>query len=79
MRSRIGLDLVESLVMSALLFITLWIAGLIWSGFGEFFGAAHSLLFALAYFVARAVYVLLRDLVYGRTNLGEARRPRPTM
>jgi hypothetical protein len=62
-----------SLVASVLLFVALWIAGLIWSGSGEFFGVANSFYFALAYLVARAGAVLLRDLVYdgtGRTGAG---------
>jgi low affinity Fe/Cu permease len=78
MQSRIGLDLADSLVMSVLLFVTLWIAGFIWSGFGEFFGVANSLSFALAYLVAHAVFVLLRDLIYGRTHRAEAGHPRTT-
>jgi low affinity Fe/Cu permease len=79
MQSRISLDLVDSLLASVLLFVALWIAGLIWPGFGEFFGAANSLYFALAYLVARAVAVLLRDLVYGGTaRAGAGGRPHTT-
>ena len=64
--------------MAVSLFIVLWIAGSIWSGFGEFFGAANSFLFALAYLVARVVFVLLRDQIYDRTNRVGTGRPRPT-
>jgi hypothetical protein len=79
MQSRISLDLVDSLVASVLLFVALWVAGLIWPGFGEFFGVANSLYFALAYLVARAVAVLLRDLVYGGTGrAGAGGRPHTT-
>ena len=66
MRSRVGMDLADSLVMSVLLFIMLWVAGLIWFSFGAFFGVGYSFIFALAYFVARAVLVLLRDEIYDR-------------
>jgi hypothetical protein len=79
MQSRIGVDLADSLVASVLLFVALWIAGLIWSGFGEFFGVANSFYFALAYLVARVVAVLLRDLVYGGTGrAGAGGSPRTT-
>ena len=78
MHSRIGMDLADSLVMSVLLFVTLWIAGLIWPGFGMFFGVGHSLIFALAYFVARAVCMLLRDEVYDKTSRMGPRHPRTT-
>ena len=76
MQSRIGLDLADSLVRSVLLFVALWITGLIWSGFGEFFGVANSFYFALAFFVARAVSVVLRDLVYSGTGRAGTGRPR---
>jgi cell division protein FtsW (lipid II flippase) len=78
MQSRIGRDLADSLVMSVLLFVTLWIAGVIWPSFGAFFGVGHSFLFALAYFVARAVLVLLRDEVYDRANRVSTRHTRRT-
>ena len=79
MHSRVGMDLADSLVMSVLLFITLWIAGVIWLSFGTFFGVGHSFLFALAYFVARAVLVLLKDEVYDRANRTSTRHPRHTV
>lgn len=79
MQNRIGVDLVDSLVAAVLLFVTLWIAGLIWSDFGGLFGVANSFYFALAYLVTRAVAVLLRDLVYGGTGRsGAGGRPRTT-
>lgn len=78
MQSRLIKDLVDSLVMAVLLFITLWVAGLIWTSFGAFFGPSHSLIFALAYFVARVVLVLLRDEVYDRATRIGTRGPHPT-
>ena len=78
MQSRLSKDLVDSLVMAVLLFVTLWVAGLIWPGFGAFFGPGHSLIFALAYFVARAVLVLLKDEVYDRATRIRTRGPHPT-
>ena len=78
-QSRIGVDPVDSLVAAVLLFVALWIAGMIWSDFGGFFGVANSFYFALAYLVARAAAVLLRDLVYGGTGrAGAGGRPRTT-
>ncbi len=78
MGTRVGADLLDALVRSILLFVMLWIAGVLWAGFGDFFGAANSFYFGLAYLVAHVASVLLRDLVYHRPGVGSGRRPRPT-
>ncbi len=56
----------DAVVFSILLFLALWILGLIFSGFGAIFGAGNSFLFALAYFVARVVYTPVKAAVSSR-------------
>ena len=58
---------------SILLFVMLWFAGALWADFG----AANSFYFGLAYLVAHAASVVLRDLVYHRSEVGLG-RPRST-
>ncbi len=77
MGTRVGADLLDALVRSILLFVMLWIAGVLWADFGVFFGAANSFYFGLAYLVAHVASVLLRDMVYHRSEVGSG-RPRST-
>ena len=77
MGTRVGADLLDAPVRSILLFVMLWIAGALWADFGAFFGAANSFYFGLAYLVAHAASVVLRDLVYHRSEVGPG-RPRST-
>lgn len=58
--------LVDAVVFSVLLFLALWILSLIFPGFSATFGFGNSLLFALAYFVARVVYTPAKAAVASR-------------
>ncbi len=56
----------DAVVFSILLFLALWILSLIFPGFGATFGFFNSLLFALAYFVARLLYTPVKAAVTSR-------------
>lgn len=69
MGSKLGMDIADSVVFSILLFLALWVSGLIWpASFGAFFGVANSFYFALAYLVAHVVFDIVKDLSYGRSE-----------
>ncbi len=53
----------EAVVLSILLFLALLILGVIFPGFGTFFGLGNSFLFALAYFIARVLYTPVQAIV----------------
>ncbi len=56
----------DAVVFSILLLLALWILSLIFPGFAATFGFGNSLLFALAYFVARVVYTPVAAAVSSR-------------
>jgi hypothetical protein len=58
--------LADAVVFSILLLLALWILSIIFPGFAETFGFVNSLLFALAYFVARVVYTPVKAVVASR-------------
>lgn len=56
----------DAIVFAVLLFVVLLILGAIFPGFGLIFTVSNSFLFALAYFVARAVYTPVAAAIYAR-------------
>lgn len=56
----------DAVVFSILLLVALWVLSVIFPGFAATFGFFNSLLFALAYFVARVVYTPVKALVASR-------------
>ncbi len=56
----------DAVVFSILLFLALWFLSLIFPGFEVVFGFFNSLLFALAYFVARVLYTPVKAIIASR-------------